>query len=301
MEIKQLEFFIAVCKYGSLSKAATRLYTSQPNVSKVIQSLEKELGSPLFDRTSKGLRLTPYGKSIYDYAENVLTNAKLISNSRHEPENRKLEVSTFSSNLISWLIVELYQQHPEITIEHHQGVVEEITDHVAQGISELGILYVSQKQLKAFKHTIAHKKLEFIELSKREACIYVGPHSPLYERESLTIDELVSLRLTRSLNDFFSVEHHLKQVNAGTVRYESLNHVVFTNSEHLATDLLIRTDLASLGINMTYPLLQQYDIKNLRIDGEDAYLTLGYVVEKKHSLSVLSQELLDRLENVLKL
>ena len=59
MELKQLEFFIAACECGSLSRAAEKLYTSQPNVSKVIRSLEDELGSSLFDRTSKGLKLTP--------------------------------------------------------------------------------------------------------------------------------------------------------------------------------------------------------------------------------------------------
>jgi DNA-binding transcriptional LysR family regulator len=79
MELKQLKFFMVASDCGSLSKAATKLYTSQPNVSKVIKSLEKELGSPLFERTSRGLRLTPYGKSIYGYAENVLKNAIRIT------------------------------------------------------------------------------------------------------------------------------------------------------------------------------------------------------------------------------
>ena len=57
MELKQLEYFMAVCRYGSLGKAAGKLYTTQPNVSKVIHQLEADLGQPLFERTSKGLRL----------------------------------------------------------------------------------------------------------------------------------------------------------------------------------------------------------------------------------------------------
>lgn len=44
MELKQLEYFTIVCEKGSFSQAAECLYTSQPNVSKVISSLEKELG-----------------------------------------------------------------------------------------------------------------------------------------------------------------------------------------------------------------------------------------------------------------
>ncbi len=63
MEIKQLEYFLAVCERGSFNKAADCLYTTQPNVSKVINNLEQELGRELFKRTYKGIELTPYGKT----------------------------------------------------------------------------------------------------------------------------------------------------------------------------------------------------------------------------------------------
>ena len=46
MDIKQLEFFVIACERGSLSQAAACMYTSQPNVSKTIRSLEHELGRP---------------------------------------------------------------------------------------------------------------------------------------------------------------------------------------------------------------------------------------------------------------
>ena len=52
MEIKQLEYFVAASECGSFNKAAQCLYTSQPNVSKVVSSLEKELGRELFERKS---------------------------------------------------------------------------------------------------------------------------------------------------------------------------------------------------------------------------------------------------------
>ncbi|MDI6544948.1 LysR family transcriptional regulator [Leuconostoc suionicum] len=54
-----------------MSKASAKLFTPQPNVSRVINLFEQELGSPLFERTSKKLKLTAYGKSIYSYAENI--------------------------------------------------------------------------------------------------------------------------------------------------------------------------------------------------------------------------------------
>ena len=64
MDIKQLEFFVIACERGSLSRAAACMYTSQPNVSKTITALERELGRPLLKRTGKGVVPTVYGEII---------------------------------------------------------------------------------------------------------------------------------------------------------------------------------------------------------------------------------------------
>lgn len=78
MDIRQLEYFLAVCERGSINKAAACLYTTQPNVSKVIASFEAELGRELFKRSHRGMQLTPYGNTIRQYAESVLKHIKLI-------------------------------------------------------------------------------------------------------------------------------------------------------------------------------------------------------------------------------
>ena len=142
MELKQLEFFIACAELTSLSKASDRLYTSQPNVSKVIRHLEDELGAQLFERTSKGLRLTQFGKSIYEYALNTVKNAEIISNMSKNEKRATFYISTYQSNVFSKLLVKLYKNNPDIIIEHRQGTVEEIINHVEKGISEIGFLYV---------------------------------------------------------------------------------------------------------------------------------------------------------------
>lgn len=203
MEIKQLEYFVTAHNCGSLSKAAAKLFTTQPNVSRVIKLFEQELGSPLFERTSKGLKLTAYGKSIYSYAENILKNVNLITDTNSISSNNNFSVATYPSNIMSWLLVELYQKNLDMILSHQQSTVEEITIQVSQGFSELGILYVSQNQLKAFRHIISHKKLKFIEIEKREACIYVGHNNPLYNKTSISFEELLKLKFVRGLNDFF--------------------------------------------------------------------------------------------------
>lgn len=72
MEIYQLRSFVAVAEEGHLTRASERLHTSQSAVSAQLKALEQELGVLLFDRTSKGMRLTAAGERLLGKAENVL-------------------------------------------------------------------------------------------------------------------------------------------------------------------------------------------------------------------------------------
>lgn len=64
MELSQLRYFLAAAEAGSFSAAARDQYVAQQSLSKAIANLEAELGAPLFDRTSKGVVLTPYGEIV---------------------------------------------------------------------------------------------------------------------------------------------------------------------------------------------------------------------------------------------
>lgn len=109
MELKQLEYFMAVCRYGSLGKAAGKLYTTQPNVSKVIHQLEADLGQPLFERTSKGLRLTAFGKSTYPYAEAILKNVDLLRQEEKKERQEEFNISAYRSHVLARLLVQLHK------------------------------------------------------------------------------------------------------------------------------------------------------------------------------------------------
>ncbi|MDD3217616.1 MAG: LysR family transcriptional regulator [Lachnospiraceae bacterium] len=300
MELKQLEFFLAAIKAGSLSKAAASLYTSQPNVSKVIRSLEKELGTELFQRTSRGLKLTEDGKNVYEYAVDMKKNADLIQSVAHSRKRQSFCISTYQSNILAHLLVELYKNNHELVIRHERGTVEEVIKQVETGVSEIGIIYFSKKRSTAFQNLLAQKRLEFVEMGKRQACVYVGPNSPFYNHESITYSELKNLRFVSGFRDFFTVEDGLEKISLGVVSAEEIKPSVYSNSEHLTTNLLLQTDLVVLGIALDYPEYHQYEIRNLCIEGDEASLCLGYVVEENHILSDAAREFVDSFHNILR-
>ena len=80
MELYQIKSFIAVAEEGNLTRAAMRLFASQPAVSAHIKSLEEELGVAVFERTRKGMRLTPEGEMLLPKARRILDDAQDFMN-----------------------------------------------------------------------------------------------------------------------------------------------------------------------------------------------------------------------------
>lgn len=75
MELRQLRYFLGVCEAGSLLKASTRLHIAQPALGQQIAALEDELGVKLFARSTRGMALTPEGRTFAEHAKVVLTDA----------------------------------------------------------------------------------------------------------------------------------------------------------------------------------------------------------------------------------
>ena len=80
MKLEVFEYLIAIEKFGSLNKAAKRLYVSQPNLSNVIKNLENESGYTIVDRNHKGVYFTEKGKQVLMIAHNMMKEKEKLLN-----------------------------------------------------------------------------------------------------------------------------------------------------------------------------------------------------------------------------
>lgn len=300
MEIRQLEYFVTSVEEKGFLKASEKLFTTQPNISKSIAKLEKEVGTPLLIRTGKGVRLTKDGEKFYHYAKNTLQQIYVMKNISKGNLETHLSICSFPSNMIARTLVDIYKEKNENSrMEYHEGTVQEIIDWVSTGVCELGVVYFAQNQSDMFNHIVSHSDLEFVNLSKHKLCVYVGKNNPLYNKDTISVQELSNLKFVRGVREFFSVEHHFAQVNLNVFNSSNFDDIILTNSDHLVIDLLEQTDICYLGIDFVNNKYTQYDTKSIKIENSENFLSLGYLKHKSSTLSEEGEHFIEKLKELI--
>ena len=100
MNLKHLEYAVAVTQYGSIRKAAQVLLVSQPYLSGIIRSLEQELGYDIFIRSGSGISLTPNGKDFIRISKHILLEIEQIQNLGQNQELTPLNIACFHAPYI---------------------------------------------------------------------------------------------------------------------------------------------------------------------------------------------------------
>lgn len=143
MELKQLQSFIAVVECQSFTKAAQRLFLSQPSVSAHIRRLEEELHSRLLIRTTKNVEITPRGWELYECACEMIKRWDNLLQ-RWDNETRRvirLGASTIPSAYILPELLPAYgKEHPDIYFSIYQSNSQDITDRLLQGDFDVGFI-----------------------------------------------------------------------------------------------------------------------------------------------------------------
>ena len=123
MELRHLRYFVAIAEEGSFTRAARRSYVAQPALSRQIRDLEAEVGVPLFQRTPRGVRLTPAGEAFLVEARNTLERAALAVDSAREAADQDGAALRFAhgelyahGTAVQRLLAMFRAQHPKIPL-----------------------------------------------------------------------------------------------------------------------------------------------------------------------------------------
>ncbi|MEV5240144.1 LysR family transcriptional regulator [Streptomyces cinnamoneus] len=119
LDLRKLRYFVAVAEHRHFGRAAQALFIAQPVLSRQIRAFEKELGCPLFTRTTRSVELTSAGKQLYDEASRITTVVDTALRRVHEAQRGEQRlVVAFSHGLhVSDAIRAFAVIHPEVDID----------------------------------------------------------------------------------------------------------------------------------------------------------------------------------------
>ena len=138
IEFKQIEYFEAVSRLKSYTKAAKELFITQPSITVAIRKLEEELGVKLIERDNKSLYLTEAGEIFLMHAKEVLDKMKETTRimADIQSNNKKILKFAFPPAMGAWLWSEIYpnftNKYPNIDIEIEDLGTKEIKDAIKE-------------------------------------------------------------------------------------------------------------------------------------------------------------------------
>ena len=194
MTLQQIYYAIVTAKEGSMNKAATALYISQPSLTSAIKELEKDAGIIIFRRTGRGIVVTPEGEEFLNYARQLYQQYELLKQKYGTEGNhkRKFRVSTQHYSFAIKAFVETVKKFDMLSYEF--AIMEtktyDVIDDVGSMRSEIGILYQSDNNRKIMQKMFREHSLEFHPLIKCDAYVYIYKDHPLAKNKSISFDEL---------------------------------------------------------------------------------------------------------------
>lgn len=196
MNILHLKYAVETAKAGSLSKAAEALYMNQPNLSRAIKDLETSLGITIFDRSSKGIGVTPEGEEFLGYARKILQQideVEAIYKSGVAARQRfsiSVPRSSYISEAFAQFSKELTGERAEIFYKETNAM--RVIRNILSSDYKLGILRYAVNYDKYFKEMLDEKGLTGELVTEFRYVLVMNRQHPLAQKETIAMADLKS-------------------------------------------------------------------------------------------------------------
>jgi len=185
MDLSQLKYFCVVAKTGNMSKAAQVLYITQPNLSRSISRLEKEIGVTLFEHRKGKIVLNEYGRAFLSSAELIFSelNSGIQTVRRLREENQSfLSLASTIDGFLKDVLKEFLLQNPNVGIKQLNLTPDEITDRLLDHTLSIAVT----------SYEIQHEQIVFKLLGQEEYVILMHHSHPLAKHKAVSISQLAN-------------------------------------------------------------------------------------------------------------
>ena len=278
MDLDQLHTFLEIVRLKSFSKAAETCFRTQPAISAQVRQLEQELNTSLFDRLGTRIALTPAGRILAEYAEQILDLRRRAQDAINELERVPRGALMIAANEATCMYVlprvfsNYAQRFPnvELLVERIYGA--KVVQAVMENQADFGFTQLP----------VEERKLQIVKIHSDEIQLIVPAGHPLASRHSVSCQDIVAhpLLMPKSGNT-------RSRLNAWMEMVEDLIHI---SMELDSTEMIKRFVMAGLGISFVAASHSREEVESgrlvaLSLAPEPVIRHIGLIYRKDKALS----------------
>ena len=293
MTLQQLKYVSMVERCGSFSKAAQKLYVSQPSISNLVNALEEELGITIFTRSSTGIAITNEGRELLKLSNRLLRDADYIGEYFHSDAERE-KPSFFVSSQHYDFVVSAFEafvgtlEADRYTLGLNQTQTAAVIEDVRKQYSDLGVIFLSDANRRHMMKVLEDNNLEFHAVTQAAPHAFLSVAHPLAGRERVTPEELMDYpcivyEQNADSPGFFSEEMMLPNFYP--------RKVVYISDLYVSTALMRSCNAYDIGTGVISSRLAQ-EVACVPIDTEDR-VDIGWIGIRGKALRPIERAFLD--------
>ena len=304
MTIQQLRYAVTISEQGSLNKAAEVLYVAQPSLTGAVRELERELGVTLFSRSGRGVTPTNDGTEFLHYARQVLQQYDVLLEKYGKGGKLKKKFGV-SSQHYSFAVKSFVELVKHFGTEEYEFSIREtrtrdVIDDVFTGVSELGILYLSDFNRGPLEKLLRGSDLVFHPLAECAAYVYLWKGHPLAQRKSIRFSDLADYPCL-AFEQGGSGSFYFAEEILSTAEYPRMIHAT---DRATMLNLMVGLNGYTLCSGVICEELNGEDYAAVPFDAEgnapDRYMEIGYIVKKNMILSGMAELYVAELDRYLR-
>lgn len=300
MNILHMKYAVEIARQGSINKAAEALLIAQPNLSRAVKELEMDLGVSIFDRSSKGMFLTPEGEKFIGYAKKILQQIEEVENmyKTGAPAKQKFSIcvprASYISEAFANFSTQIKPQAAEIFYQETNS--SHVINNVLNAEYKLGILRYAENFDKYFKATLEEKGLAYELITEFTYQLIMNRNNPLVSYGEIRCEHL---------RDFIEIAHadpFVPSLPLAEVKKEELpddiERRIFVFERASQFDLLAENEQTFMWVSpVPDKTLQRYGLMQRKcVDNTRVYKDM-LVYRKDYRLTELDQSFITELCN----
>lgn len=286
MNIKLLQAFLAVIDHKTMSAAAEKLFTTQPNISLMIKDLESYYSTKLFNRISKKLYLTPEGEQLEKYARRLINDFEKM-NQIMFTQNKTLRIG--SSVTVGQYLLTGYVEKLKSTIKNiNFEIIVNNTENIEKLLlnNKIDVAFVEGK--------INAKNITQVEIAEDELIAVIGYDYPL-DRAIENLSDLAHLPWISREDG----SHHRNQFESDMAQQKIYPKVVFkaTNLETIIQAVKQQYGFAILSKIAANEPINQQSLKKLNFADYSCPRSIRFIYNKEQAEDPIIMQILDCINN----